>query len=117
MTRPHIPAAERDLANEDPLIPPATSDTSPVTRAIFGSLAIGMGIAILVIAVLAALFQISPLPTEMFDAGNAAAFTFACLCGACFIACGSFILRRSLLWTALFLIAAIALGFLATTIA
>lgn len=113
-TTPHIPAPDRDLANEEPRVPPAADDTSPVTRAIMGSLAVGMGAAILVTAVLAALFQISPLPADVFDAENMIVFTLACLCGACFIGCGLFIFRRSLVMTSLLLVAALACGALIT---
>lgn len=94
MTKPHIPAPERDLAREDPQVPPASREVGTLTNSLFGSLAIGLGIAVIVGAVIAAVFQISPLPRDLFNADEMTAVLLAVTAGLFLIACGVLILRR-----------------------
>ena len=112
-----IPAPERDLRNTEPSVPPASTQTSPITRAIFGSIAIAFGIAIVVISLVAAIFHVSPLPRSIINSDEVTAAIFAGLSGLCLIGCGTFIFKRSLLITALLLLLSIVCGFTASAIA
>ncbi len=116
MSPSQIPAPDRDLANVEPRIPPVSDDTSPVTRAILGSITIAMGVAIVIVAISAAIFQASPLPTTVFNSDEILAAVFAGLCGLCLIGCGRFIFRRSLGITAILLLAALICGYVTSTI-
>ncbi|MCA9025322.1 MAG: hypothetical protein KDA86_08940 [Planctomycetaceae bacterium] len=115
-TRPSaIPAPERDLKNVSPKVSLADDTTSPVTRAVFGSLAVGFGITIVIMAIAVAIFQASPLPSDMFDVDEITAAFLAGLTGLCLIGCGVGIYRCSLLTTSLLFFVALLCG-LATTL-
>lgn len=111
-----IPAPERDLKNVDPQVSPASTETSPVTRAVFGSIAIASGIALVIIAIAAAAFHSSPLPRDVFTGDEISAAVLAGLSGACLIGCGVFIFRRSLIVTALLLILSLICGYAASVV-
>lgn len=95
MANSSIPAPERDLQNVGPHVPPASREPGMISQAIFGSLSVGMGIALVVIGVVAALFNASPLPRELFTADEMMAALFAGLSGLCLIGCGIGIFRRA----------------------
>jgi len=95
MANPSIPAPERDLQNVDPEIPPASREPSTITRTIFGSLAVGFGIALLMLGVAAAVFQASPVPQHLFASEELTAAILASVSGLCLIGCGVAIFRRS----------------------
>jgi hypothetical protein len=112
-----IPAPERDLKNVDPQVPPASREPSPVTRFVFGSLAVGFGLAMVAFAVVAAIIQASPLPPGVFRADEAVACLLVACSGLCFIGCGLSILRRSLMTTLALLVLALICGWSATAVA
>jgi hypothetical protein len=112
-----IPAPGRDLKNVDPQVPPASREPSPVTRFVFGSLAIGFGLAMVAFAVVAAIFQASPLPHGVFRADEAVACLLVACSGLCFIGCGLFIFRRSFMITLVLLLIALVCGWSATAVA
>lgn len=116
-TEKHIPAPERDLQNVSPHVPPASSQFSPVTRGIFASLAIGLGIVMIVMAVLAALFGASPVPESMLAQDAFAAWLMVGLSGLFFVGSGVGILRRSLTLTLALLILGVLSGWMASTMA
>lgn len=111
-----IPAPERDLDNVDPAVPPASTETSPVSRAIFGSIAIAFGISFVIIAVAAAVFQVSPLPQDFFNGDEVTAALMAGLSGLSLVGCGLLIFRRSTAGTALLLILSLVFGYAASVI-
>jgi hypothetical protein len=116
-TRPQMPAPERDLQNVPPHVPPASRDVSPVTQAVFATPAIGLGIAMMVMAVLALLFQASPVPDSVLGRDAVAAWWLVGLSGLFFVGCGVAIMRRSLLLTVVLLILAVLCGWMASVIA
>ncbi|MCA9078892.1 MAG: hypothetical protein R3C02_19835 [Planctomycetaceae bacterium] len=109
-----IPAPERDLENVSPEVSPVNDDTSPVTRAVFGSLAVCFGIAIVIMSLAAAVFHASPLPRDMFNADEITAALLAGLTGLCLIGIGIGIFRRSLLLTGLLFLLTLLCGFATT---
>ncbi|REK19990.1 MAG: hypothetical protein DWQ45_26120 [Planctomycetota bacterium] len=117
MSKPHIPAADRDLANEDPHVPPASRQTSTFTNNLFGSLVIGFGIAVIVMAIVAAIFNVSPLPRDLYRADEVMAAVWAMLAGLCLVGCGVTIMRRGTVWPLVMLVAAIICGFLSSAFA
>lgn len=112
-----IPAPERDLQNVSPHMPPASSPFAPVTRGIFATLAIGLGVVMMVMALLAALFGASPVPETMLSQDAQAAWLMVGLSGLFFAGSGVGILRRSLLLTLGSLILGMLCGWIASTIA
>jgi hypothetical protein len=112
-----IPAPGRDLQNVPPFVPPASSQASPVTRAFFASLAIGLGIAMIVIAVLAVLFEASPLPGTFLRQDAFAAWVLVGISGLLFTGCGIGIWRGSLVLTLVLLILGVLSGWMASAVA
>lgn len=117
MAQTKIPAPERDLKNVEPHVPPASRELSPVTRGIFSSVAIAFGVAVLVLALLGAVLQTSPLPQNVFDAGNLIAVLFAALTGLCLIGCGVGIAAARRSCPLVLLVASLLCGMAATAIA
>jgi hypothetical protein len=116
-TEKQVRAPERDLQNVPPHVPPASRETSPVTQAVFATPAIGLGIAMIVMAVLALLFEASPVPDSVLGQDASAAWLLVGLSGLFFVGCGVGIVRRSLLLTVVLLILAVLCGWMASTIA
>jgi hypothetical protein len=112
-----IPAPERDLANVSPQVPPASDEPSPVTQWVFASLAIGLGTAMIVLAVVAAVFAASPIPETVLARDARAAWLLVGLSGLFFAGCGWGILRRSTALTLLSLILAVVTGWMASLMA
>jgi hypothetical protein len=113
-TEKQVPAPERDLQNVSPHVPPASREMSPVTQAVFATPTIGLGIAMIVMAVLALLFEASPVPDSVLRQDALAAWLLVGLSGLFFVGCGVAILRRSLLLTLVSLILALLSGWMAS---
>lgn len=118
MTESHFTSHQTDFVRSDPPpSPPASGRFSSMTNMVFGSLSIALGIGVVGIAVFAALFQVSPLPQNVFNSDELSAALLAIVCGLCFVGCGMAIFRRATLLTAALLVAALLCGFLSSVVA
>lgn len=112
-----VPAPDRDLQNVPPHVPPASREVSPVTAAIFASLAFGLGAVMIVMAILALVFEAAPLPQSVLGQDALAAWLMVGLSGLFFAGCGVGILRRSLPLTLVLLILGVLSGWMASVVA
>ena len=93
----NIPAPGRDLKNVPPHVPPASREASPLTRWALAGMAIILGAVMMIMALAATVFQLSP--GSLLRSDQSTAWILIGCSGLLFTLAGVGILRQSLLLT------------------
>jgi hypothetical protein len=89
---PQIPAPGRDLANVPPHLPPDSLQAQPMERAVFASIAVAIGMIVLLTKLIGALVETHPGPDQ-----NPPAILsdwLAVTGSLCFLICGFLLFRK-----------------------